>query len=743
MAKVAEVMSEVQTYLDMFSQYDKEFAKWEGRVEKILKRYRDDRTTTTAQSHYNILWANVQTLKAATFSRMPKPDVSRRHKDNDPVARVASMLLERALDFEITHTEDFQHALQACVYDRFLGGRGTSWVRYEPVIETEQLQVSEESEESEVTGEYLDIEQSPVDYVHWRDFGHSYGRTWPEVNCVWRKVYMNRSALKERFPEEQFDMLWKQIPLDASPDEPRQKMAEGTTKQALIYEVWDREERCVYWISKSMGRILDKRDDPLQLEEFFPCPEPIYSTLTNESLVPVPDFTLYQDQANELDTLSDRIKGLVNALKVRGFYDAANPDLNRLFTEGDNNTLIPVKNYAAFAEKGGLGGAVTFVDLAPIANALNMAYQAMGQVKQQIYDITGISDIVRGASNAGETATAQQIKGQYATLRLKTYQDEVARFASQILRIKAQIICQHFQPETIFKIGGAELLSDTDKQLIPQAIELLKNNPMRTFRVEVSTDSMLYADETQEKQDRVEFLTATSSFIEKAVQGAQAAPELTPLLMDLLKFGVQGFRVGRTLEGEFDTFADQAKDKQKQLAANPPQPQPNPEVLKMQAEQQKSQADMQMTQAKMQQDSQLEQLKLQLAQQEASSKAQLEAERLQFEKYKTELDNQTKVVIAELQAKNDIKKTSMSINGAKEAEGLTEMSDEGFEQPTSALASLVDSINQNMASMIAVSQQHNQNILTQQQIAHENLTAQLTKPKQVVRDINGKISGVQ
>ena len=64
MAKVSEVTSEVQQYLDMFSQYEKEFAKWEGRVDKILKRYRDDRTTTTAQSHYNILWANVQTLKA-------------------------------------------------------------------------------------------------------------------------------------------------------------------------------------------------------------------------------------------------------------------------------------------------------------------------------------------------------------------------------------------------------------------------------------------------------------------------------------------------------------------------------------------------------------------------------------------------------------------------------------------------------------------------------------------------------
>jgi hypothetical protein len=725
MAKVSQIMSEVQTYLDMFSQYDKEFAKWEGRVEKILKRYRDDRTTTTAQSHYNILWANVQTLKSATFSRMPRPDVSRRHKDSDPVARVASMLLERALDFEITHGTDFGHAMSASVSDRFLGGRGTSWIRYEPIIETDDTFVSETDIDSDSSSEYLDIEQAPVDYVHWRDFGHNSARTWDEVSCVWRKVYMTRQMLKERFPEDKFDDLWKKIPLDASPDEPRTKMTEGVTKRGLIYEVWDKEEKCVYWISKSMGKILDKRDDPLELEEFFPCPQPIFSTLTNESLVPVPDFTLYQDQANELDTLSDRIKGLVDAMKVRGFYDAANADIGRLFTEGDNNTLIPVKNYAAFAEKGGLGGAVEFVDLTPIANALNMAYQAMGQVKQQIYDITGISDIVRGASNANETATAQQIKGQYATLRLKTYQDEVARFASQILQIKAQIICQHFQPESIMKIGGGDLLSDADKQLIPQAMELLKNNPMRTFRIEVATDSMLYADESQEKQDRVEFLQATSQFIEKAIQGAQAVPELTPLLMDLLKFGVQGFRVGRTLEGEFDTFADQEKEKQAKAAANPQPPAPDPEMIKAQAEQQKMQ------------------MQAQIKQMEMQAEAQREAQRLEFDKYKLELENNTKVLIAEMSAKTDLHLKSLDINAAKEQETLTEVTPGGIEQPTSALSSLVDSINNNMATMVAVQAQHNTDLLTQQQMAHQNLVQQLTKPKQVVRGADGKIVGVQ
>jgi hypothetical protein len=106
--------------------------------------------------------------------------------------------------------------------------------------------------------------------------------------------------------------------------------------------------------------------------------------------------------------------------------------------------------------------------------------------------------------------------------------------------------------------------------------------------------------------------------------------------MDLLKFGVQGFRVGRTLEGEFDTFADEAKEKQAQRAAQPPaQPQPTPEMIKAQAEQQKMQMEAQIKQMEMQAD------------------AQREAQRLEFDKYKVELENNTKVLIAEMEAKNE------------------------------------------------------------------------------------------
>ena len=368
----------VADLIGCITQYEREFSKWEKRTEKIIKRYRDDgRTASNGTSvRFNILWSNVQTLVPATFSRLPQPDVSRRFRDTDPVGRVAALILERGLEYEVQHYPDYGASMRQCVYDRFLGGRGTAWSRYEPhfkAMETgaaqdgEQITEDVEIEEDDDAPEQLDYECAPVDYVNYKDFGHSVARTWEEVTKVWRVVYMYEDAVAERFGEE----LAKRIPYDASPDR-KDKVNGGdqTPKQAKIYEIWCKETRSAIWLSKSLNKILDERDDPLGLAEFFPCPKPLYATITNETLVPIPDFVLYQDQADELDTLSSRIDGLIKALQVKGCYDASIPELARLFSEGGNTDLIPINNMAAFVEKNGLKGAIDLVDLDPIAQEL-------------------------------------------------------------------------------------------------------------------------------------------------------------------------------------------------------------------------------------------------------------------------------------------------------------------------------------------------------------------------------------
>ncbi len=616
--------------LGCIASYERDYKKWQQRVKKIIDRYRDENRSANDGSQkvkFNILWSNVQTLVPATFSKVPQPDVSRRFRDNDPVGRVAALLLERALDYEIQHYPDYSASMRQCVFDRFLGGRGTAWVRYEPHFRAGDLPTDgvEVSEDIDAPGEELDYECSPVDYVAWEDFGHSAARTWEEVTKVWRCVYMYEDAVRERFGED-----WaKKIPYDSSPrekDGSTYKGGDRTPKQAKIYEVWNKQTKTACWISKSLNEVIDERDDPLGLSDFWPCPRPLYATLTNDTLVPVPDFTLYQDQARELDVLSDRIDGLINALQVKGVHDAAIPELTRLFTEAGNNDLIPVKNFAAFAEKNGLAGAIDLINLEPFAKALKEAYLAMSQVKEYIYEITGISDIVRGQTDANETLGAQQIKQNFVGLRLGDMKTGVAKFAAEIICIKGQIICAKYSADTILKISCADQLAESDLQYVPAALELLIGmdrlrdpeaapgpNPTRQFRIDIESDSLVAMNESQEKQDRMEFLKATGQFIKEAMPAVEQAPEIAPLLMQMLMFGVRGYKVGRTIEGDFEKAVSQLKE----LAAKPKQPKPDPEMERVQA-------DKEIQQARVQADSELQDRKQQLAEQEAMWKQRLE-----------------------------------------------------------------------------------------------------------------------
>ena len=576
------VSTEVDKWLKCIDAYDRTFKDWEHRAEKIEKKYRDEQRSDAAKTvRFNILWSNVQTLSAATYARVPKPDVSRRFRDNDPVGRVSSLILERGLDYEVGHYSDYRATLKACVLDRFLGGRATAWVRYEPHFRSvEQPQGDQITEDVEAQDE-LDYECAPVDYVNWRDFGHSVARTWEEVTKVWRRVYMSMPAKIERFGEE----VAGKIPQDGRPKESNGFKTESEEKGSWIYEGWDKETKEAVWFHKSMPEFLDRRNDPLGLEEFFPCPKPMYATLANDKLVPTPDYSLYQDQAIALDTLADRIAGLIDALRVVGVYDGSLKEITRIFTEVGNTQMVPIKNWGAFAEKGRLSGAMEFVDLKPVYEALEQAYRAVEHEKSQVYEITGISDIVRGQGDAGETATAQQIKGQFASLRLKTYQEEVANFATELLQIKAQIMCNKFAPETLLKISAADQLSQQDQQLVRPAMELLigerlerpeaeTQNPLRSFRVEIAADSLVYLDEKNEQESAVQFMAANSKFMADFVGMVQNsgpfAPALIPLGGELWKWGVRAFKAPKNIEGAFD----EAIENLKKISSQPPTPPP-------------------------------------------------------------------------------------------------------------------------------------------------------------------------
>lgn len=596
--------------------------KWINQGKKIVKRYRDDRAGTRGLgTRYNILWSNVQTILPAVYAKAPKAEAVRRNKDNDPAARCAAEILERALQYEIDHYPDFDEAMRNAVQDRLLPGRGVAWVRYE------QREIA--VVEGGMPSPYDVKDCSAVDYVYWEDFRCSPARVWGEVTWVARRVYMSRGEVKARFGEFLAEQGKRaaEVPLTHVPIGLDQMKDQGATngdteamKKAEVWELWDKKSKAVYWVAEGFDDLLDMRADPYGLDEFWPCPKPLFATQTSDTLNPVPDFVLYQDQASELDMLTQRIGMLVEAVKVVGVYDSSQTGVERMLQEGVNNTLIPVSTWAAFAEKGGVKGVIDWLPLDQVIQALNQCYISREQCKQVIYEITGISDIIRGATEASETATAQNIKRQFGSLRLRPRQQDVAMFASEILRIKAQLMMDIYSPESLIAMSG--IMDTYDAEFVQQALALMKSEPMRAYRVEVAADSLIELDQEQEKASRTEFLTAASGFLRQAVPAAQQSPEMAPLMGEMLMFGVRAFKGGREMEAAFQKFVDQM--------SQPKPQQPDPEQMKVQAEAQQKQmqmqADMQIEQAKLAAQVESDRAKMMAQMQVEQARMQMQAE---------------------------------------------------------------------------------------------------------------------
>lgn len=649
-----EQYGEYHKWVDEITLYDTEANKWMERGKKIVRRFKDERDGAVQKrgARYNVLWSNVQTMSPAIYDNPPKPNIERRSRDQDDVGRIASEVLERSASYFIDK-DNFDSIMRQVVQDRLLPGRGTAWIRYVPHFIPST---------TEGQPEQLDYEEVCLDYVHWKDFGHSVAMVWEEVDSVWRIAYMERDALVARFGEE----LGNEIPLDHNPRKLDGNAQKQNVNKAAIYEIWCKKTKKVYWLSRSYDKILDMRDDPLGLENFFPCPKPIYATLATDSLIPIPDYYEYQDQANEMDELTARISQITKAVKVAGVYDSSAQGVNRLLAEGVENQLIPVEQWAMFGEKGGLKGVIDFLPMQEIMETLLGLYQAREKVKGDLNEITGMSDIIRGNTDPDETATAQRMKGQYANLRLANSQKDVARFGRDLVRIIVEIMAEHFSLETIKNISGVKLLTDMEKQMMlmqqqqmqapvqpgmptpppppsdeqqelldgptwEQVEALLRNNEIRSYRIDIETDSTIKADEEAEKAARMDFLKAAGGFIQQASQ--IQSPELRPLLMQMLMFGVRGFKAAREIEGEFEVTM-----KKLRTAADNPQP-PAPDSM-VEVEKAKNATELQAIQAQQAQKDQDNQTQLQIAQLDAESKlkvaqldsqATIEAERLRVQ----------------------------------------------------------------------------------------------------------------
>jgi len=547
--KEMEVVQGTAQYWQMeLESADQTEKDWRNRGRAVVARYRDERSADSfgagLYKQFNILWSNTETMKGALFARMPKADVRRRYNDNNPITRQTAIVLERALQYG-NEVYSADKPIRAALEDYLLPGRGVIWVVYEPIFVKETIQVESLDEFGNMI--MIDQEEERIadqrcyfEYVNWEDYRESPAKRPEDVYWKARRHLLTRDELIEKGFKNASN-----IPLNWSP-EPSEGYSEEYSEvfsRAEVWEIWDKYKEKRYFVSKGYNEILAEDDDPYGLEKFFPTPDALVAIRTNETSVPIPEFTLYQDQADELDRITTRISNLIEGLKRRGIYDASVPELSHLADAGDND-FVPSENFAQLASKGGLGAVFQQEDIAPIAQVLQGLYQQRNQVLDTIYQITGISDIIRGSTKASETATAQQLKAQFGSMRMRKKQGEIAEYIRDLFRIKAELIAEHYEPEM--------LASMTALTITPEMMQIMRDDKLRSYSIDIESDATIFTDEEEEKRTRIEFLSSFGSYLERAVSIASRSPDLTPLAFQALRFLMGAWKVGRNFEDIID-----------------------------------------------------------------------------------------------------------------------------------------------------------------------------------------------
>ena len=208
------------------------------------------------------------------------------------------------------------------------------------------------------------------------------------------------------------------------------------------------------------------------LEEFFPCVD--LTPLTNgKNIIPIPEYELYRNKAVQLNKLSAKADKLEEKINYIITTDKTNQDnVSDMATAGEGD-IVTLQTPNPMAT----GNNAAYLGFVPIEQAVKLAEHRelkKQQLKQDIYDITGIADIMRGQSDARESATAQQIKGVFGTLRFQDQQKQVQNFVVSVYEIMAEIICENWDAQTLEDLTSTYLPTEEEKAQVQAKIAMLQ-----------------------------------------------------------------------------------------------------------------------------------------------------------------------------------------------------------------------------------------------------------------------------
>lgn len=655
-----QLRKEAKAWLDRIDASTKSEKEWSDDADEAVAVYTGSRSKSASEDAigapmFNILFSNVETIVPATINSPPAPDIRRRFDSEDEVAQDYAEVLERAMRVQIDDGH-LQTEMEAAAQDAFLAGRGIVRLRFKSDFEPDEFDEDELRESAEENpedqdkipeiqgaepGERAVNERIEPEVVSWRDFRHGPAKRWADVPWI---AFSHALAKDEYKSFCDGDMIRQQA------QDGDNRRDEKPYEEIKVWEIWEKDSRTVIFIDEEKCRLIKRIPDPLGLTKFFPIHDPIQPVEVTGRLMPVNPYKIYRKLADELDKTTKRIAAITNQLRVKGWYAGSETDLNMLLEAGDNE-FIPLQDESLWAAKGGIDGAIGFWPIEKLVAALRELYVLRDQTKASIYEITGISDIIRGASKSSETATAQQIKSQWGSLRIQKMQRQMERAGRDLFLMMAEIIPAKFSNETLQKMTGIQIvpneqdmmpvqppqppmrqpntppeqmqaMQDQYQQAVQQAQQaeqartqklnklmqlqaLMQEKPGTYFRIDVESDSTIRADLTQQKQEASEFMSSASAYFTAVGPMIQQGMLPMELAVELFSGFTRLYNLGKTVDDALDTLIRQAKAATKQ----PQQQKPDPNQIKAETEakikaqeaqskQQSHQLDMQMRQQK-------------------------------------------------------------------------------------------------------------------------------------------------
>jgi hypothetical protein len=718
----AALRKEGKKWIERFTAAASREKSWIDDAEIAVATYANAKDTgaigdVTPGLNFNILFSNVETIVPAVINSPPAPDIRRRFGDADPVAKDLSELLERSITVQVDDSR-LQIEMEGCAQDAFLAGRGIVRLRFKANVKEGYDEVRRLAEKTaEDRGADLAVEDDtgadtepdvPVggggggvrgdadagdggaasqgvgypsesvsgericfEAVSWRDFRHGPAKRWEDVQWM---AFRHAMAMEDRD-------AFADTAITNAQTIPEDKTEKGETENdVIVWELWNKRTKKVWFIEEDTGKVLKRVDDPLGLTKFFPIADPVQPIEVTGRLMPVNAFAIYRKLADELDLTTRRIRILTDAMKVRGWYPGSATDLANMVNAGDNE-WVPIADAEIWAQNGGLQGAVAFWPVEKFIVALRELYIGRDQTKQAIYEITGISDIVRGASQAQETATAQQIKTQWGSLRIQKFQRMMERLARDLFVMMSEIIPAKFSAKTLEAMTSIQLIP-TEQDMTPTpppqmpplppeappeaaqqqaqqmqaqyqqaeqarmaklqhmaALNALMRQPIQSYyRINVESDSTVRADLTRQKAEVAEFLQGAAAYFQAVGPLVQSGQLPADVAVEIFASNARMFNLGKSVEDALDRTLQMAKEK-----ANQPPP-PNPEQVKAEGEQKKLEMQAQIAQSKAQSDQAASQVELERI--NAKAQADIAVAQGKAESARVEMDGK----LAEMQA---------------------------------------------------------------------------------------------